>query len=109
MQFDLGQHVDQSTHVKGGHLDLVITSDNDQVNDLTIILPTLSNHSVIKFTLPSVHFQPIHSTIHMMRGWKSFDSQVFSVALRQRFSTCGPRPTGGPRTSAWWAANKVGN
>src|SRR6218665_2241310 len=26
--------------------------------------------------------------------------------LRQRFSTCGLRPTGGPRTSAWWAASK---
>jgi len=31
------------------------------------------------------------------------------VDLDQRFSTCGPRPTGWPRTYAWWAATKVGN
>src|SRR6218665_2669921 len=31
------------------------------------------------------------------------------TSVYQRFSTCGPRPTGGPRTSAWWAATKVGN
>jgi len=31
------------------------------------------------------------------------------VHLEQRFSTCGPRPTGGPRTSAWWAETKIEN
>ena len=27
--------------------------------------------------------------------------------LTQRFSTCGPRTTGGPRPSAWWSASKT--
>jgi len=27
--------------------------------------------------------------------------------LTQRFSTCGPRITGGARTSAWWSASKA--
>src|SRR6218665_1649009 len=35
--------------------------------------------------------------------------EVIFWSLEQRFSTCGPRPTGGPRASAWWAATKVGN
>ena len=30
--------------------------------------------------------------------------QIFSC-IRQRFSTCGPRTTGGPRPSAWWSAS----
>jgi len=80
-QFGLRQHINQPTHVLGGHLDLVITSDDDQVDDLTVTPPTLSDHSVISFTLPSIHLQPIHS-IRMMRGWKSLDHRAFSAAIR---------------------------
>ena len=80
-QFGLRQHITQPTHKLGGHLDLVITSDDDQVDDLTVTPPTLSDHAVINFTLPSIHLQPIHS-IRMMRGWKSLDTQAFNAALR---------------------------
>src|SRR6218665_433329 len=43
--------------------------------------PTVSDHAFIKFVLPSIHMQPIYS-IRMLRGWKAFDSQAFSSALR---------------------------
>ena len=37
-----------------------------------------------------------------------FESASFHIqALRQRFSTCGPRTTGGPRPSALWSASKA--
>jgi len=36
-------------------------------------------------------------------------ANLLPYSIHQRFSTCGPRPTGGPRTSAWWAATKVEN
>ena len=80
-QFGLRQHINESTHLLGGYLDLVITGEDDQVDDLKILPPTLSDHSVITFTLPFIHLQPIHS-IRMIRGWKSFDSCAFSAALR---------------------------
>jgi len=80
-QFGLRQHINQPTHVLGGHLDLVITTDDDQVDNFTVTPPTLSDHSVISFTLPSIHLQPIHS-IRMMRGWKSLDHRAFSAAIR---------------------------
>jgi Reverse transcriptase (RNA-dependent DNA polymerase) len=80
-QFGLRQHINQPTHILGGHLDLVITSTDDQVDDLLVYPPTISDHSAITFTLPSIHLQPIHS-IRMKRGWKSFDSQAFCAALR---------------------------
>ena len=80
-QFGLRQHVGEATHRSGGCLDLVITSDDDQVDDLQILPPTLSDHSFVQFILPSIHLQPIHA-VRMLRGWKSFDAQAFSAALR---------------------------
>src|SRR6218665_1275054 len=44
-------------------------------------ISTISDHAFIKFILPSIHMQPIHST-RMLRGWKDFESQAFSSALR---------------------------
>src|SRR6218665_3021861 len=51
-----------------------------QILDLHVQPPTISDHAFIKFVLPSIHMQPIHS-IRMLRGWKAFDSQAFSSAL----------------------------
>src|SRR5688572_11469215 len=36
-QFGLWQHISESTHLLGGYLDLVITSEDDQVDDLKIL------------------------------------------------------------------------
>src|SRR6218665_2973391 len=80
-QFGLHQHISEPTRSSGGWLDLVITSDAEQIFDLHVQPPTVSDHAFIKFVLPSIHMQPIHST-RMLRGWKAFDSQAFSSALR---------------------------
>jgi len=79
-QFGLRQHVDEPTHKLGGCLDHIITLDDQQIDELKVFPPTLSDHSVIQFILPSIHLQPVH-TIRMLRGWKSFDSQAFCAAL----------------------------
>src|SRR6218665_2231380 len=53
----------------------------NKILDLHVQPPTVSDHAFIKFVLPSIHIQPVHS-IRMLRGWKAFDSQAFSSALR---------------------------
>ena len=49
-------------------------------------------------------------------GWKMISGGIADsmspghsqvIYLAQRFSTCGPRTTGGPRPSAWWSASKA--
>ena len=66
-QFGLHQHISEPTYDSGGWLDLVITSDEEQILDLHVQPPTLSDHTFIKFVLPSIHMQPIHS-IRMIRA-----------------------------------------
>src|SRR6218665_393822 len=80
-QFGLHQHISEPTCSSGGWLDLVITSDEEQILNLHVQPPTISDHAFIKFVLPSIHMQPIHA-IRRLRGWKAFDSQAFSSALR---------------------------
>jgi len=80
-QFGLRQHVSEATHRSGGILDHVITSDEEEVAELHVSPPTISDHAFIKFILPSVHHQPIH-IIRTLRGWKSFDAEAFGNALR---------------------------
>src|ERR1043165_9050796 len=80
-QFGLRQHVNVATHLQGGFLDLIITSDNEQIDDLHVHPPTLSDHSFIEFSLPSLHSQPIHS-IRKLRGWKSLDRRTLGNAIR---------------------------
>ena len=79
--FGLLQHVKESTHLLGGILDLVITTDDGLAQELRVHPPVTSDHSLVEFTLPPLHSQPIHS-IRMTRGWKSLDRQAFSTALR---------------------------
>lgn len=47
---------------------------DEQIEELKILPPTLSDHSFIQFILPSLHYlQPVH-TIRALRGWKNFES-----------------------------------
>jgi hypothetical protein len=55
--------------------------DDQPIDELQVIPPSLSDHSLIQFSLPSLYLQPVH-TIRQLRGWKSFDSQAFCTALR---------------------------
>lgn len=48
---------------------------DEQIEELKILPPTLSDHSFIQFILPSLHYlQPVH-TIRALRGWKNFEYQ----------------------------------
>src|SRR6218665_3601557 len=89
-QFGLQQHVREPTFVRGGTLDLVITSDDVSVQDLLIHPPSTSDHSIVKFTLPPLHAQPIHA-IRVVRGWKSLDCRTFSEQIRSSALGVDPR------------------
>ena len=89
-QFGLCQHINEPTYNSGDWLDLVITSDEDHILDLQVLPPFLADHSFIKFVLPSINLQPIHF-VRMQRGWKLFDSQAFSTALRDSLLQCRKR------------------
>jgi len=47
------------------------------------------------------------SEICMPRYLISLDTGTGLLPIQQRFSTCGPRTTGGPRQSAWWSSSKA--
>ena len=79
-QFGLRQHVNETTHRLGCILDLVITADNEQVRDLQVQPPTISDHAYIQFWLYHLHSQPLHA-IRKTRGWKSLDRRMLSDAL----------------------------
>ena len=54
-QFGLHQHISEPTRGSGGWLDLVITSDEEQILDLHVQPPTVSDHAFIKFGLPAMY------------------------------------------------------
>src|SRR6218665_182203 len=83
-QFGLHQHISEPTRSSGGWLDLVITSDEEQILDLHVQPPTVSDHAFIKFVLPSIHMQPIHS-IRMLRGWKALIHRPSALLYATRF------------------------
>jgi len=56
-----------------------------------------------------VQFWPRHFSKTFCPPTFEFATSARGFRLLQRFSTCGPWPTGGLRTSAWWAATRVGN
>jgi len=88
-QFGLRQHINETTHKLGGFLDLVITADNEQVRDLKVQPPTISDHAYIQFWLPHLHSQPLHA-IRKTRGWRSLDRRMLSDALRSSQLSSSP-------------------
>src|SRR6218665_948691 len=73
-QFGLRQHVNETTHKMGGILDLVITADNEQVRDLQVQPPTISDHAYIQFWLSHLHSHAIRK----IRDWRSLDRRMLS-------------------------------
>src|SRR6218665_4004490 len=76
--------------------------------------PTLNNYIWITIILVTVDvcIVILHFLFLFFNSFSSSPDLMHIVRIfniEQRFSTCEPRPTGGPRTSAWWAATKVGN
>ena len=89
-QFGLHQHVREPTFVRVGTLYRVITSDDVLVQDLLIHPPATSDHSLVEFTLPPLHAQPLHA-IRVVKGWKSLDYQAFSEQIRSLALGSDPR------------------
>ena len=83
------QHVQESTHVLGGYLDVVITGDDCQPTDIKVDDPGLSDHSLVRWRfnlrLSSV---PVYEE-RERRLWRNFDIASFRAALTTS-SLCEP-------------------
>jgi hypothetical protein len=88
--FDCVQHVPcEPTHRAGGTLDLVITKSEQTVDNLVIDPPgALSDHSLIRWTLPLSRQPPITVT-REVRGWRKLDKDKFRSALLES-KLCDP-------------------
>ena len=84
--FGMVQHVSEPTHVHGHTLDLVITGDDAQVNNVTVEPPgVLSDHGLLMCHIPySIlgHRRP-ETIERTVRSWRKVDRAQFKDALKQ--------------------------
>ena len=100
----LGKGVDSMLSWHGSHFWVCITFCNVQHGDGV----TRPDYYYYNYYCSIIYLQ-----IHVME--KSFHTKfvcnalysLHYITLHHRFSTCGPRTTGGPRQSAWWSAIKA--
>ena len=79
--FGFRQHVDQPTHDRGGILDVVITQDELQPTDVSVVDVGVSDHRLVRWKT----FIPVINTPTFItregRLWKSFDAVKFRADL----------------------------
>src|SRR6218665_2509817 len=84
-QFGLHQHVREPTFVRGGTLDLVITSD------ISTESPHTSAGNISPLTCGVYSSSPSRSAIRVVKGWNSLDYQAFSEQIRSLALGSDPR------------------
>ena len=85
--FDLVQCVTGPTHGFGHTLDLVIVRSDCDIGEIVVDPPSLSDHGLIRFSLPFQQNRLIHDIIET-RGWKKLDKDLFRAKL-QSSPICG--------------------
>ena len=78
--FGLLQHVECSTRIHGGCLDLVITRDDCRPIAVTLEPPSISDHGLLMYHVPFLYAAPLVTEI-TFRGWKSLDREAFRQRL----------------------------
>lgn len=87
--FDLKQHVDCSTHIKGHTLDLVI-SNGSFLSQFSVMDLGLSDHSAIVFNMELSHSNIYPFRTVNYRKWKSIDLPDFSAFIESSLSGFSP-------------------
>ena len=87
--FGLVQSVVGPTHVLGRTLDLVITRSDRPRPDVSVDLPQLSDHSLIRFRLPIQRPPPRHIDVET-RAWRGFNADSFRADLLASRLCCSP-------------------
>ena len=90
--WNLTQHVMDPTHIKGNILDLILTSDNIQISDLTINPPgpfINSDHFIISFSPNHNTLSPVKNKVRYVFDYSKTDmDSLCSHLLDANFTTC---------------------
>ena len=86
--FGFIQSVTGPTHTHGNTLDLVITRSDLPHPSVTVDLPQVSDHSLVRFQIP-IHRPPPQILNINTRAWKSFDTERFREDLLKS-ELCSP-------------------
>ena len=79
--YGAAQHIVQPTHVRGGILDVVITSAECLPGDVTVDDPGLSDHSLVQWRFDlRLSSEPVHVE-RQRRLWRNSDLTSFRTAL----------------------------
>ena len=76
VSFDLVQHVAESTHDRGGILDLVITKSDDKASSPVVDWNGISDHAQVEFSIEAAKPAELRLEI-TARTWKSFNEDLF--------------------------------
>lgn len=80
--FDLKQHVHTLTHDHGGLLDAVITTDQCEPHDVTVVKVGLSDQKLVHWTLSVTPCSDHYSTVQK-RKWRNFKLDQFVERLER--------------------------
>ena len=78
--YDLVQCVQESTHIHGHTLYLVIVRSDCTVGNILVDPPCISDHGLIHFTLPFLHHRSVYAIIET-RGYRKLDRTRFRSEL----------------------------
>ena len=75
------QHVIGPTYTDGHTLDLIISSEDDEISDVEVG-ERISDHSLLTFTI-SFSLKPVTHATRTIRSWRKFNEQAFNEDLRR--------------------------